>query len=789
MESNTYAFIPTQRQPPLKFSFPNLPPLEQRTVPHQFFHKVTQSPDTDAVFYKDKDNDKSWIPMTWREYQERVVQVAKALHSLKLPASSRVCIITKARIEWNIICIASMLVGLIPTSINSSSPSEQITQILSHCQPTVLFLEKKTHWNKVSDSLSSSPVPRLQHTIFIDSPHPSHYHFRKFLSLSRSVPDSVIENYLYAKLPSSSQSTIAIINYTPSTDSISKGITISHYALLKTCENMFAFLSNEKAQPRAKANNSRFSPSPTSEAGALSFTMVAFGSPAAIQEQVMSVHLPLVHGLNLQVYFCPTILSLKQSLCDIQPSLVIGPFEFWQTIFWGLVEKLYIVNGATSQLPFYKKGSNPALGLEKLTPQQLECLKAVVGLANSQIHLVGGNSQNSGEELFEFFDNIKIPLIEVYGLTEFVGVMRFSKAGKGGDGEFWKGAGFDEDEMKAKNGEVWIKSDRRCLGYWGGSGIGVASGMNVGGMGLDTDGFWSTGDLGVFTEDGENQKMKFLGRKSSEIHMEDGTIVNPMSMETALKCGPLVRNAVIVGNGRKFLTALMILDLNACKRIAKRHKVQAKELLGSEVVKKQMRWQVERASKLSSGGGIRKISIVPRHLSIKQREITPTMSLRRSTILVNWKTEVDIMYKQDDQNAANGKDKRGTFDEGRSRTDGKFYIQVNNARTPYQEIELTQDKVDAMATDTKKAQDEILRLMRELRAYTQKLDIVEKQSELLKREVDRLQARVDQMGSNKDSSLEGKNSGGSTPKATKRERGSKGKVAGQGLKTTLPRNK
>ena len=172
--------------------------------------------------------------------------------------------------------------------------------------------------------------------------------------------------------------------------------------------------------------------------------------------------------------------------------------------------------------------------------------------------------------------------------------------------------GFDDDEMRCKSnikasaGEIWIKSDRRCLGYWGGSGIGVAAGMNVGGMGLDENGFWSTGDLGVFDEQSSEQKLKFLGRRSSEIIMEDGTVVNPMAMETALKSGPLVRNAVIVGNGRKFLTALMILDLNACKRISKRHRKSAKELLRSDAVKKQMKWQVDRASKMSTGGGIKK---------------------------------------------------------------------------------------------------------------------------------------------------------------------------------------
>ena len=153
----------------------------------------------------------------------------------------------------------------------------------------------------------------------------------------------------------------------------------------------------------------------------------------------MSVFLPLMQSIDFQVYFCGTILSLKQSLYDVQPSVIIGPYEFWQTIFWGLVEKLYIINGKSDRLPFYRKGANPDLGLEKITPQQLEYLKSAVGLGNSELFFIGGNSQNSGEELFDFFESIGIPLIEVYGLTEFVGVLRFSKKGKGGEGEFWKG--------------------------------------------------------------------------------------------------------------------------------------------------------------------------------------------------------------------------------------------------------------------------------------------------------------------------------------------------------------
>ena len=93
---------------------------------------------------------------------------------------------------------------------------------------------------------------------------------------------------------------------------------------------------------------------------------------------------------------------------------------------------------------------------------------------------------------------------------------------------------------------------------------------------------------------------------------------------------------------------------------------------------------------------LKKISIVPRHLSIKQREITPTMSLRRGTILVNWKAEVDVMYKQDDQPGANGRERRGVDDEmgpGGSKTDGKLYVQSEkNPNTPYIEIDLTMEK-------------------------------------------------------------------------------------------------
>jgi long-chain acyl-CoA synthetase len=256
-------------------------------------------------------------------------------------------------------------------------------------------------------------------------------------------------------------------------------------------------------------------------------------------------------------------------------------------------------------------------------------VKEALGL--SEVRLCVSGAAPVSKEILEFFAGFGLPVYEVYGMSEDSGPTTFNVPGRTRFGTV--GPAFPGVEVKvAADGEVLARGRNVFAGY--------AKDPEATAEALH-DGWLHSGDLGEFDADGY---LTITGRKKDLIITAGGKNVAPKLLETGLRNHPLVSEAVVVGDRRKFLTALLTLDGEALARYQEEHGLSGPPELSPEI-----RDEIQRAVDVVNGEmarveQIKKFTILPRELSIAEGELTPTLKVKRNVVTTNFEAEIEAMY-------------------------------------------------------------------------------------------------------------------------------------------------
>lgn len=588
------------------------------TILHRLHENKRVRPNAPAYYLKTGDH---WVPTSWREYTDQVRQAAKALVALGVEPGGAVAILGFNRPEWVIMDLAGMLVGGSATGIYTTNSPNEVKYITEHCEASVLLLEDESQWEKVAQIWDD--IETLKHVVMyrgvtIDDDRVLSW--EQFLAKGDGIEDSVIDERLNNLKPED----LCTLIYTSGTTGPPKGVMLSHHNLAWT----------------AKVGKEMFELTP--EDSSLSYLPLSH-----IAEQIFSIHAPITAGY--QVYFAESGLKVADNIREVQPTIVFGVPRVWERFYNGVQARMKEATGAKAKIAAWaqtvgrevsavkNQGKEPTglLAFKYKIANKLvfSKVKPALGLGNAR-HLVSGAAPLN-KEIMEFFSGLDLIIYEIYGQSEDCGPTTTNRPGAtkfGTVGPPWPGT-----QVKiAEDGEILVKGPNVFMGYYKDP---AATNDTL------IDGWLYSGDLGQFDDDGF---LTITGRKKEIIITSGGKNIAPKNIEAALKNLDLVSEAVVIGEQRRYLTALLTLEEEAATKFAEAHGLDVASMHENPAVRAHLQKEIDEKvnSLFARVEHVRGFTIIPRQFTVEDGELTPTLKIKRRIIDKNFKDRIEAMYSE-----------------------------------------------------------------------------------------------------------------------------------------------
>ncbi len=584
-----------------------------------------------AIAYAAKAGDQ-WVTTSWADFDAQVRQAARALVSLGLMPGETVGILGFNRPEWAISCLGAMAAGAVPVGIYQTCAPNQVAYIARHAETRVVIVENREQWEKVCSVRAE--LPALEHVIVMDATgvpgeedHPTANGvsaWQDFMMLGGDTADTgnaLTNSVLEERMAAIEGEHLAVLIYTSGTTGTPKGVMLSHANLVETariCDDLHGL-------------------------GAQDLTL-SYLPMAHIAEQMISIHMAVYSGYA--VYYAESLEQLGANLGEVQPTIFFGVPRVWERIHASVLDKLESAPAlrrtlARWALEIGRQTASRQLRAESVSgwlkvryrlAQKLVLSKVRSRLGLGRVQLCSTGAAPIRHDVLEFFAALGVVIYEVYGLSETCGPATWNHAGLTRLGTV--GPALPEVEVKiADDGEVLLRGPNVFQGYF----------KNPAATAEVLAGEWfHTGDLGQVDAEGF---LTITGRKKELIITSGGKNIAPTGIEAALKRVDLVDEAVVIGDARKFLTALLTLQEDAAARFAAEHGLEA-PFHDSEPVREALQRGIDQVNAtLARVESIRKFRVVPRSFSVDHEELTPTLKLRRKRIEENWSQLIEAMYK------------------------------------------------------------------------------------------------------------------------------------------------
>jgi len=583
------------------------------TVATRFRDTVAKYPDRVAL--------RSWngdtpTDITWAEYASRACRVAAALADAGVTRGDRVVFLITNRPEFHIADVAALLVGATPISIYNSSSPEQIAYLASHSSATYAIVENA----KFLESLLSvrDQIPTLKKVAVIDTPETLPEGVLLWDDLMAHEPVELSVASLIAQ-----PDDLATVIYTSGTTGPPKGVMLDHKGVLWTAESLMSRFGFDIAGMR----------------------MVSYLPMAHIAERSTSHYSGIIQGL--EVTTCPDAGRITTYLGHSRPQVFFAVPRVWEKMYASITSVVHAdaVKGAEFDAALaigWEASECRARGEEMPEDLAASFLTAdivlapwrrVLGLDECKVAISG--AAPIPFEIFRFFRGLGLEISEIYGLSETYGPMTWTpfrvKVGT-------VGPAIPGTEVRlGEDGEVICRGGNIFTGY-------LDQPEKTAEV-LTADGWFHTGDIGVLDDEGY---LKIVDRKKELIITAGGKNISPANLEAALKASPLIGQACIIGEGRPFLSALLVLDTEVAPVWASRHGINEaslEALAANEQIRTAVQADVDTVNaQFSKAEGIKRFTILSAEWEADSEELTPTMKLKRRGISAKYAAEIEALY-------------------------------------------------------------------------------------------------------------------------------------------------
>ncbi|HUV19773.1 MAG TPA: AMP-dependent synthetase/ligase [Ilumatobacteraceae bacterium] len=586
-----------------------------RTVPREFLTLVRANPGSPAL-HSMRDNG-GWNAWTLQEFADQVAGATAGLAGVGVGAGERVLLMMRNRPDFHWFDAAAQFLRATPVSIYNSSSPEEIQYLAGHAEARVAIVEDAGFLERILKVRSE--LPALERVYVIEPPE-------------GPLPDGVFAAAelfgngaadLDALAAATEPGDVATLIYTSGTTGPPKGVMISQYNIVYTIEILKRSIHFDDF---------------------VGMRVVSYLPMAHIAERAVSHYQSMMLGYS--VYCCPDPNQLTVYLKEVHPQLAFGVPRVWEKIYNG-------VNAALAADPERKAqfddGVNAAIEIRRsnldgdFTDEQQATLdfldsvafsnvRALVGLDAVELAITG--AAPIPVPVLEWFNAIGVPLAEIYGMSETTGPMTFSperpKIGT-------VGRGCHGMEVKiAEDGEVICRGGNVFEGYFKQPDKTAET---------IVDGWLHSGDIGEIDDEGY---IKIVDRKKELIITSGGKNISPANLEASLKTIPLIGQAAAIGDARKFVSAILVLDPEAAVVWAKSHDKESLSLaelaVDPDVIAEVQAGIDEVNQQFAQVEQIKKFTLVGEEWLPDSDMLTPTSKLKRRGVNARYGDEIEAMY-------------------------------------------------------------------------------------------------------------------------------------------------
>ena len=588
--------------------------MAAETIIHRLFEHGDKRPTAPAYYVRERG---SWRPTNYGAFVGEVKRAARALISLGFERGDKVAVLGFNRPEWTIMTLAAQAAGGALAGIYTTCSPPEVQYVVDHAEAPVVLVEDREQWDKILAELDR--LPKVRRVVLMKGAEPIDHElvmtWEEFLAKGQATPESELTQRVEAIEPDD----LASLIYTSGTTGPPKGVMLTHHNLAWT----------------ARVANDLVALAPKD-------TSLSYLPLAHIAEQTFTIYGPATTGSA--VYYAESIAKVPDNLKEVQPTIFFGVPRIWEKFHAGIAGKLREATGVKAKLVAWAMTQGEAAAKERAVGREpsslgyrlankliFSKLKPAVGLGNARVCVSG--AAPIAREVLEFFAKLDIIVLEVYGQSEDCGPTSFNRPDKFRFGSV--GPALPGVEVKiASDGEILVRGDNVFRGYYKNP---EATGETL------IDGWLHSGDLGEL-RDGF---LYITGRKKEIIITAGGKNIAPKNIEAALKNHMLINEAVVIGDRRKYLSALVTLDPDVAPKWAADRDLKLDDLPTSGALRAELDAYVEEMNKqFARVEQIKKYTVLARNLSQEEGELTPTLKVKRKQVHEHFADAIEAMYEE-----------------------------------------------------------------------------------------------------------------------------------------------
>ncbi len=591
--------------------------MSSGTLPSNLLHAINTWPSPRAQMFRAASG---WQEISSAEFLRRIAGLSQAFYELGVKPGDRVGLFAGNRPEWHTADFAITGAGGVTVPIYFSESLDRMVYILNHAEAKILFVAGSAQLAKLLEVRSS--LQHLEHVIVADGGSEVPTEFLAYETLVASAGGAEVAAYrLRASQVLPGQ--LASIIYTSGTTGEPKGVMLTHTNFCSNASDVgcdFALRSKEDV--------------------AISFLPLAHVYGRTLDYLYLFQAVPVAYIENVDL--------LAQALKEVRPTVMAAVPRVFEKIYAKLMEKgsqetglkrkifNWAIRTAEKTAPWRcgESDANPPLKLQWYFADKLVYSK-IRGGTGGRLRIVASGGAPLSKALAEFFWAVGIPIYQGYGLTETSPIVSsnypVNRAGS-------SGKPIPHCEIRiAGDGEVLVRGPMVMQGYY----KRPEATQEV----LDDDGWFSTGDIGYLDKD---NYLFITDRKKDLLKTAGGKFVAPQPIENALKTSPYILNAMVIGDKRKFIVALVVPNQTTVAAKVAEQGISFKnnaEMAANPAVRALLQAEIQRLTiHLAQYESIKRFAILPEDFTFDNGALTFTMKLKRRVVEEQCRDVIESLY-------------------------------------------------------------------------------------------------------------------------------------------------
>lgn len=600
--------------------------LKDLPLPQQLLHWAKLRPDEVALRQKEFG---VWRPVTWKEYADQSRWFGLGLLKLGLQPGQSVAVLGENCREWVFAELGTALVGGITAGVYPTSPAPEVEYLLALSEAPIIVCEDQEQLDKVLSVRER--LPHLRSVVVIDPRGLRRYERQGLHDFADVVA-------LGQRFEAEDAAAAAAATTGPKLDDIGLMVFTSG----STGRPKAAMMSWRGLGCAARGLNSVLGCGERD-------SLVSYLPLCHVAEQMFSIHIPLATGAV--VNFAESLRTVQEDLRELSPQIFFGVPRVWEKFHASIQTKLREAGGL--RLWLYRQAMASLEG-PAATPRArwslldrarwafwyvliLRALLNFVGLRRCRVAISSGAP--IAPEILKFFRVLGVPIREAYGLTEASGASTMQPSDESPVGTV--GIPYPGIEVKlAEDGEILIKGDVVFRGYF--------KNEEATRDAIDTEGWLHTGDVARWEDGPTGRELRIIDRKKDIMITAGGKNITPSEIENALRFSPYIKEAIVVADRRRFVSALIQIDFESVGKWAEEQGLiytHFRSLAELGPVRDLIQREVDKANaKMPQVQQVRKFYLLTKELDHDDGEVTATMKVRRKSVAEKYAQVIEDIY-------------------------------------------------------------------------------------------------------------------------------------------------